>query len=67
MNEEIVKKRLILDLAAKDLAKIMNTIDGKNIDYSTYKVKGLNESDFLDLEIKLITETKERLENIFKK
>ena len=66
MNEEIVKKRLILDLAVKDLVKVMNIIDGKDIDYSTYKVRELNESDFLELEIKLVTETKERLENIFK-
>lgn len=65
MNEDALKRRLILDLAVKDLLKVMNVIDGKNVNVDN-SITSLDEIQFLDLETKLINDVKSRLENIFK-
>ena len=65
MNEDALKRRLILDLAVKDLLKVINVIDGKNVNVDN-SITSLDEIQFLDLETKLINDVKSRLENIFK-
>lgn len=65
MNEDIVKRRLILDLAIKDLLKVMGIIDG--IDFkNNNRISSFNEIQYLDYETNLINSVRDRLEAIFK-
>lgn len=65
MNEDIVKRRLILDLAIKDLLKVMGIIDG--IDFKDdNRISSFNEIQYLDYETNLINSVRDRLESIFK-
>ena len=65
MNEDIVKRRLILDLAIKDLLKVMGIIDG--IDFkNNNRISSFNEIQYLDYETNLINSVRDRLESIFK-
>ena len=66
MNEEIIKKRIVLNLEVKDLLKDMDIIDGKIRDYPNKDVSSMNDLDFLNFEIKQINDIRVRLENIFK-
>lgn len=66
MSEDIIKRRLILDLAINDLIKVMNIIDGENKHHSNNKISTFTEIQYLDYETQLINEVKTRLENIFK-
>ena len=66
MNEEIIKKRIFLNLKVKDLLKDMDIIDGKIRDYPNKDVSSMNDWDFLNFEIKQINDIRVRLENIFK-
>lgn len=65
MNEEIVKRRLILDLAIKDLLKVMGVIDGKEF-IDNNRVSTFNEVQYLDYETRLVNSVKDRLEAIFR-
>lgn len=65
MNADIVKRRLILDLAIKDLLKVMGIIDG--IDFKDdNRISSFNEIQYLDYETNLINSVRDRLESIFK-
>ena len=65
MNEDIVKRRLILDLAIKDLLKVMGIIDG--IDFKDdNRISSFNEIQYLDYETNLIKSVRDRLEAIFR-
>mgnify|MGYP004471208957 FL=1 len=65
MNEDIVKRRLILDLAIKDLLKVMGIIDG--IDFKDdNRISSFNEIQYLDYETNLINSVRDRLEAIFR-
>ncbi len=65
MNEDIVKRRLILDLAIKDLLKVMGIIDG--IDFKNdNRISSFNEIQYLDYETNLINSVRDRLEAIFR-
>lgn len=65
MNEDIVKRRLILDLAIKDLLKVMGIIDGKEF-IDNNRVSTFNEIQFLDYETMIVNSVKDRLESIFR-
>ena len=66
MSEEIIKKRLILNLEVKDLLKDMDMIDGKKKEYNNIDVSSMDELSFLNLETECIKDIRTRLENIFK-
>ncbi len=65
MNEEVVKRRLILDLAIKDLLKVMGIIDGKEF-IDNNRVSTFNEIQYLDYETMIVNSVKDRLESIFR-
>lgn len=66
MNEEIIKKRIILNLEIKDLLKAMDIIDGKKKEYGNKDISSMSEQEFLAFETECINDIKSRLENIFK-
>lgn len=65
MNEIEVKKNR-LNLEIRSLLSIIDFIDGEKNQYEDYITNSLNENDFLDQQIKLVIEAKERMLNIFK-
>ena len=67
MNKnEIESKRNELNLDIRGVLAIIDMIDGKTRKYEDYVENTLNENDFLDQQIKLTKEIKERLISIFK-
>lgn len=65
MNET-EEKRNKLNLEIRSLLSIIDFIDGISNEYEDYITNSLDENGFLDQQIKLIMEAKERLLNIFK-
>lgn len=65
MNE-IEQKRNQLNLDLRSLLAIIDMIDGKTKDYEDYVENTLNESQFLDQQLQLVVEAKNRLLGIFK-
>lgn len=65
MNE-IEQKRNQLNLDLRSLLAIIDMIDGKTKDYEDYVENTLNESQFLDQQLQLVVEAKNRLLSIFK-
>lgn len=66
-NHEIVEeKRNKLNLEIRSLLVIIDMIDGISKDYVDYETYSLDEEGFLDQQLKLVSEAKERLINIFK-
>lgn len=65
MNE-VEEKKNQLNLEMRSLLSIIDMIDGNAEEYENYVENTLDESSFLDLQIKLVTKAKERMINIFK-
>lgn len=65
MNE-VEEKKKILTLEVRGLLSIMDVIDGNSRQYENYTENTLNESEFLDLQIKLVSEVKKRLLDVFR-
>lgn len=63
---ETEEKRNKLNLEIRSLLSIIDFIDGTKNQYEDYVTNSLDENGFLDQQIKLITEAKERMLNIFK-
>lgn len=67
MEQNIIEeKKNKLNLDIRSLLAIIDLIDGNKKDYEDYVSNTLTESQFLDQQIKLINEAKERLIDIFK-
>ena len=68
MNEfnKIEIKRNELNLQLRELLAIIDFIDGTKKEYANYMEGTLNEEAYLDEQIKLTTEAKNRLLAIFK-
>lgn len=62
----IEEKRNKLNLDIRGLLTVIDLIDGNKKDYEDYITDSLNETEFLDQQIKLVNEAKERLINVFK-
>lgn len=62
----IEEKKNKLNLELRSLLAIIDMIDGNKKNYEDYIINTLNEEQFLDQQIKLVSEAKERLMNIFK-
>ena len=62
----IEEKRNKLNLDIRGLLAVIDLIDGNKKEYEDYVSNTLNEIEFLDQQIKLVNEAKERLINIFK-
>lgn len=60
------EKRNKLNLEIRSLLSIIDLIDGNNKEYEDYITNSLDEIEFLEQQIKLVNEAKERLINIFK-
>lgn len=65
MNE-IEEKKNQLNLEMRSLLSIIDMIDGNTEEYENYVENTMDESSFLDLQIRLVTTAKERMINIFK-
>lgn len=65
MNE-IEEKKNQLNLEMRSLLSIIDMIDGNAEEYENYVENTMDESSFLDLQIRLVTTAKERMINIFK-
>ena len=67
MNNSLSEeKRNKLNLDIRGILAIIDLIDGKEKEYEDYITNSLDENGFLDQQIKLVEEVKERLINIFK-
>lgn len=55
-----------LNLEIRNLLAIIDLIDGNEKKYENYVSNTLNENEFLNEQLKLVNEAKERLINIFK-
>lgn len=67
MNQNIIEeKRNKLNLDIRCLLAVIDLIDGNKKEYENYIVNSLDESSFLDQQIRLVNEAKERLVNVFK-
>lgn len=67
MNQnEIEEKRNKLNLDTRVLLSVIDIIDGQHKEYENYEPNNLTESQFLDEQITLVNEAKDRLINIFK-
>ena len=62
----IEEKRNKLNLDIRGLLTVIDLIDGKKKEYEDYITDSLNEVEFLDQQIKLVNEAKERLISVFK-
>ena len=60
------EKRNKLNLDIRGILAVIDLIDGKEKEYEDYITNSLDENGFLDQQIKLVEEAKERLINIFK-
>lgn len=67
MNNSLIgEKRNKLNLDIRGILAVIDLIDGKEKEYEDYITNSLDENGFLDQQIKLVEEAKERLINIFK-
>jgi len=67
MEHNIVEeKRNKLNLDIRGLLTVIDLIDGNKKEYEDYITDSLNEIEFLDQQIKLVNEAKERLISVFK-
>ncbi len=67
MNNEVIEsKRNELNLDLRGILAIMDLIDGKTREYEDYIENTLDENGFLDQQLILAKEIKERLTGIFK-
>jgi hypothetical protein len=67
MEHNIVEeKRNKLNLGIRSLLTVIDLIDGKQKKYEDYITDSLNEIEFLEQQIKLVDEAKERLIMVFK-
>lgn len=67
MNNIIIEeKRNKLNLDIRGILAVIDLIDDKEKEYEDYITNSLDENGFLDQQIKLVEEAKERLINIFK-
>lgn len=67
MNQNIIEeKRNKLNLDIRCLLAVIDLIDGNKKEYENYIANSLDESSFLDQQIRLVNEAKERLVNVFK-
>ena len=64
--QEIEEKKNKLNLEMRSLLSIIDMIDGDAKEYENYVENTLDESAFLDLQIELVSEAKNRLIAIFK-
>ena len=64
-NEIIEEKRNKLNLDIRSILAIIDLIDGTKKEYEDYITNSLDENGFLDQQIKLVEEAKERLVNIY--
>ncbi|MBE6155102.1 MAG: hypothetical protein E7163_06020 [Firmicutes bacterium] len=62
----IEEKRNKLNLDIRGLLTVIDLIDGNKKEYEDYITDSLNEIEFLDQQIKLVNEAKERLISVFK-
>lgn len=68
MDKNIIEeKRNKLNLDIRCLLSVIDLIDGNKREYQDYITNSLDENGFLDQQIKLVNEAKERLINVFKK
>ncbi len=65
-NSVIEEKRNKLNLDIRGILSVIDLIDGKEKEYEDYITNSLDENGFLDQQLKLVNEAKERLINIFK-
>ena len=65
-NSLIEEKRNKLNLDIRGILAVIDLIDGKEKEDEDYITNSLDENVFLDQQIKLVEEVKERLINIFK-
>ena len=65
-DPETEGKKNELNLHLRGILAIMDMIDGNTKEYPDYKENTLNENDYLDEQIKLALDIKERLKEIFK-
>ena len=65
-NDLVEEKRNQLNLEIRGLLALIEFIDGEKKEYTNYITAVMNESEFLDQQIQLAKEAKERLLNIFK-
>lgn len=64
MNLEDKKNKLNLEI--RELNTIISMIDGIQKKYPDYKENTMNEEDFLDEQINMVVDIKQRLINVFK-
>ncbi len=64
--KDVEEQKKTLNLETRELLAIMDMIDGNTREYENYVENTLNESEFLDLQIKLVSEVKHRLIDIFR-
>lgn len=62
----IEEKRNELNLEIRGLLAVIDLIDGNKKEYEDYIANSLNEIGFLEQQIKLVNEAKERLISVFK-
>ena len=65
MNQ-IEEKRNKLNLEIRSLMAVIGMIDGTDVVYDDYKENSLTEEQFLDQQIKIVEDGKNRLVNVFK-
>ena len=65
MNE-IEQKRNQINLELRSLLSIIDMIDGKTKSYQDYRENSMTETEFLNQQLELVQEAKNRLLNIFK-
>ena len=65
MNQ-VEGKRNKLNLEIRQLLSVIDMIDGKKEEYIDYKENTMNEEDFLNQQINLVSIAKNRIINVFK-
>ena len=66
MIDKVEEKRDALNLEIRVLLSVIDIIDGKTDEYANYEINSLNEEQYLEQQLKLIQEAKNRLVAIFK-
>lgn len=66
MKNLIEDKKNSLNLEIRGILTVIDLIDNQKRDYENYEENSLNENDYLDQQINLAKEAKERLIAIFK-
>ena len=65
-KKNIEEKRNKLNLDIRLLLSVVDLIDGDKKEYENYVEGSLNEEEYLDQQIKLVEDAKNRLVNVFK-